>query len=49
VEATNELLDEAPETVNSDPYGEAWFAVIAGDTGPVEALMDPAAYAEFSE
>lgn len=26
--ATNEELDNAPETVNADPYGDGWFFVI---------------------
>lgn len=44
----NELLEDTPESVNSDPYGAAWFIVIEGDTSAVDGLMDPAAYAEFS-
>ena len=49
VVAVNGTLEDAPEIINSDPYGEGWFAVVEGDLGPLEALMDPAAYAEFSE
>lgn len=49
VVAVNAVLEDTPETVNSDPYGEAWFAIIEGDTTPVDALMDAAAYVEFSE
>lgn len=45
----NELLVDAPETINSDPYETAWFAVIKGDVSAVATLMDPAAYATFSE
>ena len=45
----NEALADSPETINSDPYGEAWFVVIEGDVAPVESLMDAAAYAEFCE
>ncbi len=45
----NEALADAPEMINSDPYGQAWFVVIEGDTSGVASLMDPAAYAEFSE
>lgn len=47
--AANEILVDAPETINSDPYEAAWFVVIEGDASAVEALMDPAAYAAFSE
>lgn len=49
VVASNEVLVDAPETINSDPYGAAWFVVIEGDAAGVAALMDPAAYATFSE
>ena len=49
VVAANSVLEDAPETINADPYGEAWFVVIEGDTSGVAALMDAAAYAEFSE
>ena len=49
VVSANELLVDAPETINSDPYGASWFVVIEGDTAPVAELMDPAAYAEFCE
>ena len=47
--AANEVLVDSPETINSDPYQAAWFVVIEGDAGGVEALMDPGAYATFSE
>jgi glycine cleavage system H protein len=49
VTAVNEALINAPELINSDPYGESWFVVIEGDTGPIGDLMDPAGYAEFCE
>lgn len=49
VVATNGILDDSPEIINSDPYGEGWFAIIEGDAGPVDALMDAGAYLEFSE
>ena len=43
----NEALNDAPEKVNQDPYGEGWIAVIemAEDTGG-EGLMDSGTYAE---
>lgn len=40
--AVNEALDDAPELLNSDPYG-AWIAEIEGATGR-EGLMDAAEY-----
>jgi len=49
VVSVNDLLADAPETINSDPYGSAWFVEIAGDTTAVAEYMDPAAYAEFCE
>ena len=45
VVALNEDLLDAPETVNSDPYGEAWMIKIEiADAAEVEDLMDSAAY-----
>lgn len=45
VKEVNPQLEDAPETVNSDPYGEGWMIKIAmSDTSEVEALMDAAAY-----
>ena len=47
VTAVNEVLTDAPETINSDPYGEGWLVEIAVDGGggdPTEALLDAAAY-----
>ena len=49
VVAANEVLVDAPETINSDPYGAAWFVLIEGDAAALDALMDAAAYATFSE
>ena len=44
----NEDLADAPELVNSDPYGEAWLARIAvADAGELDDLMDAEAYAAF--
>ena len=48
VVAANEVLIDAPETINADPYGEAWFVVMEGDTAPVADLMDAVGYAKFS-
>ncbi len=49
VVAANGVLVDAPETINSDPYGEAWFVVIEGDTAAVNELMDPDAYRAYCE
>lgn len=41
----NEALDATPELVNSDPYGEGWFAVIeASDLSELDALADATTY-----
>ena len=43
--AVNEDLADAPENLNSDPYG-AWIIKIEGITGQ-EELLDAAAYESF--
>ncbi|MEJ7649806.1 MAG: glycine cleavage system protein GcvH [Nakamurella sp.] len=41
----NEALDAAPETVNSDPYGDGWMVEIQfDDPAELENLMDADAY-----
>jgi glycine cleavage system H protein len=41
----NAGLEDAPELVNSDPYGEGWlFKIRAEDPKEVEALFDAEAY-----
>jgi glycine cleavage system H protein len=41
----NEALREAPELLNSDPFGEGWIAKVElGDTSELDALMDAEAY-----
>ena len=47
VVAINESLADAPETINSDPYGEAWFIQLDG--GDTSGLMDAAAYEKYCE
>ncbi len=49
VVSANDALANTPETINSDPYGEAWFVVIEGAADAVGDLMDAAAYADFCE
>ena len=46
VAAVNEALEDAPETVNADPYGGGWLVEIRvpGDGDPTEGLLDAAAY-----
>jgi len=45
--AVNSKLDDAPETINSDPYGEGWFVEIKlSNKAELNDLMDAAAYAK---
>lgn len=43
----NEALEDAPEKVNSDPYGEGWIIKIKlSDNSQIDNLLDAAAYKE---
>lgn len=43
----NELLANAPETINSEPYGDGWiFRMKPSDEAELEDLMDADAYSE---
>ena len=47
VSEVNEALRDAPELLNSDPFGEGWIAkVTLADPSELDRLMDAAAYAE---
>mgnify|MGYP001480896554 FL=1 len=49
VEANSEL-DESPELLNSDPYGEGWIFILEiDDQSSVETLLDPEQYRELIE
>lgn len=44
----NPLLEERPELVNEQPYGDGWLVVIEpGDAGEIETLLDAPAYRSF--
>ena len=46
----NEVLEDSPELVNQDPYGEAWFVRISfADAADLDELMDAEAYQAFVE
>ena len=46
----NEELEDMPELVNQDPYGEAWFVRIAiADPAELDDLMGADAYKAFVE
>jgi len=50
VVAINEELEDSPELVNSDAFGEGWlFRVKASDESELDALLDAAGYAESIE
>lgn len=45
VVAVNESLADAPESVNSDPYGEGWLMRLQPDDSTrIEELLDASAY-----
>ena len=47
VSAVNDVLADAPETINADPYGSGWLVEIAvpeADGDPTAALLDANAY-----
>ena len=46
----NEDLAESPETINEDPYGKGWIAVIEiDDASEIDDLMDSSEYAKYVE
>lgn len=45
----NEGLNDTPEAVNSDPYGEGWMVKIKmKNSGEVDALLNAVEYEEFT-
>jgi len=50
VTEVNNALDDAPELVNSDPYGEGWILRLRPSAPlPVDSLLDAAGYAKLAE
>jgi glycine cleavage system H protein len=48
ITAVNEELEDAPETINEDPYGEGWIIRFRpSDPGEFELLMDTSDYELF--
>jgi glycine cleavage system H protein len=48
VTGANDALSDAPELVNSDPYGEGWMLrVRLADPAQVDSLLDAAAYEQL--
>jgi glycine cleavage system H protein len=49
ISARNDRLADAPELVNSDPYGEGWLVEIEPtDASALDGLLDPAAYEKIT-
>jgi glycine cleavage system H protein len=48
VSAVNKDLANKPETLNSDPYGDAWMVKVEGGSAG-ETIMDSAAYEKYCE
>lgn len=45
VVAVNESLEDSPDLVNKDPYGDGWlFRVQPGDASALDAMLDADAY-----
>jgi glycine cleavage system H protein len=45
VVAVNEALEDAPESINEDPFGEAWIAKVKiSDASELDKLLDAAGY-----
>ena len=41
------MLEDAPETINQDPYGAGWMLKIEiSDAGELDEMMNAAAYEE---
>ncbi|MEE8107787.1 MAG: glycine cleavage system protein GcvH [Gammaproteobacteria bacterium] len=46
----NSALDDTPELVNTDPYGDGWLIRMQpADATELDGLMDAAAYEQFLE
>ncbi|RMG87254.1 MAG: glycine cleavage system protein GcvH [Chloroflexi bacterium] len=50
VVAVNDGLEDDPEIINADPYGNGWIIKIkVADASELDSLMDAAAYAKLCE
>jgi len=46
----NGALEDSPETVNEDPYGEGWMVKVRlNDLSEIEGLLDAEAYSSITE
>ena len=47
---SNSALEDSPELVNTDPYGDGWlFRLQLSDPSELDGLLSPEAYAEQAE
>jgi len=47
---SNQILQDEPEKVNEDPYGDAWMIrVKMSKPGEVDSLLTPAEYEDFTK
>lgn len=50
VVARNEILDDSPEKVNDEPYGDGWIVEIeVADVAVLDTLLDAAGYRAMTE
>jgi len=50
VESVNDVLADAPETINEDPLNGGWLIKVrTNETPDLSGFMDEAAYASFTE
>jgi len=50
VVAVNTSLGDAPEQLNTDPYGDGWICeIVPSDPAAVGALLDAAGYRQLTE
>ncbi len=48
VSEVNELLEDSPEKVNTDPYGDGWMVQLeAADLSALDSLMSPEEYEKY--
>lgn len=46
----NKILEDAPETINKDPYGDGWIVKMSiSNKDEIDELLDYTAYEEFTE
>jgi len=48
IKTVNEAIENEPETINSDPYGDGWlFEIEMADTNTPSDLLDASAYEDM--